>query len=315
MCGKCSIQHFFSSPGGPLSLSSSLENRGFLCFNAAMWISRKVLSVKRGIKKWSAVFRIGLIQGLAFRAETFLWIILDIFPTFILIASWLAVFHGKTTVGGQSLSQLIIYYLAVLIIINLAEVHFEERWVENVRYGKIDYYFVKPISLPTYIIVQALGSKLMTFVTFLLPFLALMFGLIHTGLITGFTFTFSKLFVFLAFLLLAFIFDSILSFFVVFAAFWMDEASSIGHFKWMVTGIFGGTLAPLTFYPQWIQKIAAFLPFKLALSTPAQLLARNSVLQSDLRELGLFFVYVVVCLFIIRFMWKHAQYKYTSAGG
>jgi len=106
MCGKCSIQHFFSSPGGPLSLSSSLENRGFLCFNAAMWISRKVLSVKRGIKKWSAVFRIGLIQGLAFRAETFLWIILDIFPTFILIASWLAVFHGKTTVGGQSLSQL-----------------------------------------------------------------------------------------------------------------------------------------------------------------------------------------------------------------
>ncbi|MBI5151429.1 MAG: ABC-2 family transporter protein [Candidatus Pacebacteria bacterium] len=267
------------------------------------------------MKKWIALFRITLVQSLEYRAETFLWILLDIFPTVILTILWTTLFKNTSVIGGHSLSQLLVYYMSILVIINIAEVHFEERWVESIRRGKIDFNFLKPLSLPTQIFVETLAKKVISFLLFLFPFSLFLLVLHSVGVITTLEFSGEKTLLFFVFLILAFFFNTLLSFFVVLAAFWMDEAGSIGHFKWMMTGIFGGTMAPLQFYPESIQRIAAVLPFRRALSTPASLFSTPTVTPYFVHEVVIFFLYVCALFVIARWVWKKAVYTYTSTGG
>ena len=44
------------------------------------------------MKKWFALCRLEIIRSLEWRAETLLWVILDIFPTLVFAIVWFAIF-------------------------------------------------------------------------------------------------------------------------------------------------------------------------------------------------------------------------------
>lgn len=267
------------------------------------------------MKKWFALCRLELIRSLEWRTETLLWVILDIFPTLILAVVWFAIFRDKPTIVNFSFTQLIGYYLAVQVILAMTEMHFDERWVDFVRYGKIDQYFIKPMPMPLTILVQSIVRKFIAFMLFLLPFsiVILVFssiGFVHISLIP-----LSVLFTVLLFMIFTYALSFCMTFFVVLASFWIDEANSFGHFRWLITSVFSGALAPITLYPKWLQQISQYLPFQYATSTPALLISKQQIDQGIFRDLAVLVLYVVVFIFFANFFWKKAVKKYTSAGG
>ena len=267
------------------------------------------------MNKYLSLLRITITQALQYRAEIFIWILLDIFPTVILAITWITIFQGRELVGGKTLSQLLTYYFAVLIILNLTESHFENRWVDHILHGKIDHFFAKPLHLLLWIFFQEIGAKIFSFILFILPFSLFVGALIKTGIYQIPAFFPFQIPMFVLFILLAFLSDALLSFFVIFAAFWMEEARSLSHAKMMLIGLFGGALAPLSFYPEWIQKMAEVLPFKRMIATPALLLTEQSSLHYFAKELGILFVFTVILFIMFGIFWKLAKRKYSSAGG
>lgn len=267
------------------------------------------------MKKWFALCRLEFIRSLEWRAETLLWVILDIFPTLIFAIVWFAIFRDKPIIAHFSFSQLVGYYLAIQVILAMTENHFDERWTEFVRYGKIDQYFIKPMSMPLVILFQSLVRKFMAFLLFLLPFSVVVLVFSSLGYVQISFIPLSVLFALLLFMVFTFALSFCLTFFVVLASFWIEEANSFGHFRWLLTSIFSGALAPLAFYPKWLQQISKYLPFQYATSTPALLISKQQINPGVVNEFAILVSYVTVFIFLAHFFWKKAVRKYTSAGG
>ncbi|KKS30913.1 MAG: hypothetical protein UU93_C0027G0004 [Candidatus Amesbacteria bacterium GW2011_GWA2_42_12] len=267
------------------------------------------------MKKWFALCRLEIIRSLEWRVETLLWVILDIFPTLVFAVVWFAIFRDKPTIANFSFSQLVGYYLAIQVILAMTENHFDERWVESVRYGKIDQYFIKPMPMPSVILLQSLVRKFMAFLLFLLPFSVVVSVFSSLGYVRVGFIPLPVLLTILLFMIFTFALSFCLTFFVVLASFWIEEANSFGHFRWLVTSIFSGALAPLAFYPKWLQQISKYLPFQYATATPALLISKQQIDQEVFHDLAILVLYVVIFMFLANFFWNKAIRKYTSAGG
>lgn len=266
------------------------------------------------MRKCLAIFRLVLMQSFAFRAEMLLWIIMDIFPSVILALTWKNIYSGRVMISGVTLSQLLTYYLGILIVINISEAHFEERWAERVRLGQIDHYFTRPVSIPLFIFIEHLARKSIAFMTFVVPFGIFAYALFAAHLISDATITASSLALFVLFLLIGLVVNFMFALSIVLAAFWFDEASSLSHLKWLMGNVFGGIIAPLHFYPQWIQRIADYLPFKRIISIPASLLMGTGAVNV-IREFLILSIFAGVTAVFVKVLWKKAALQYTSAGG
>ncbi len=268
------------------------------------------------LKKYSALLRITITQNLINRAETLLWLILDIFPVLISIAIWSSIFQSHATIQGQTLPQLLTYFLMITFLSELVNTHFEENWIEEIRYGKIDFYFIKPLRFFSYVITRFLARQLFAFLLFLLPFsvtLGVIMKIYHLSFAIP---SFIQLVLLLGFLLLGLCFNALLSFLIMLSAFWLEEANGITHFKWIIVQIFGGMIAPLTFYPKWLQTIAHYLPFQFVYAYPAMLFSTtHNPVSFYARGLLILGIFIGVLALLNIFVWKKAVRKYTSAGG
>jgi ABC-2 type transport system permease protein len=265
--------------------------------------------------RWLALLKINFLVGLEWRAETFLWILLDIFPTVIMVLLWNALYTAQPNLGGLTLSTMLSYYLTILVIINLAETHFEQRWIQLVKQGQIDQFLTKPVSMIAMMILQALGKKVIAVVSFLGPFSLFLFVLQATGVYRFPSFSATQIVFFLLFLVLGFFVNAALSTLVVLAAFWMDEADSLAHVKWLSASVLGGTMAPFALYPEWMRSLAHYLPFRMIYAVPAELLASPPPISQILGNLGIACIFVFTMWSIVGLCWKAALRSYGSAGG
>jgi ABC-2 type transport system permease protein len=277
-----------------------------------IWYTR---GMKSFLAKYSAIFNIALTRSFTYRAETTIWILLDIFPTFITMLVWIAIYKGATHAMPISISQLLIYYFALLLIGNLAGTHFEEEWVDQVKYGKVDSMFTKPLDFVLNMVVVQLSGKLLALITFLVPAGILLSMLFSLGTLHLPTLNAVALATFALFVLLTFAMNCVLSALVVLAAFWFDESRSLAHFKWILDITFGGGIAPLIFYPHWIQTIAKYLPFSRMGYVPATLLSSETVNAATFIDLFVLAGFVLAGMYVVRVVWNMAARKYTSAGG
>ncbi len=266
------------------------------------------------MRKYLASFRLILMQAVDYRVESLLWILIDIFPITIAIITWKSIFQDKISLSGITFAQLVLYYLATILVDKLTATHFEERWIEKVQKGMIDIYFFKPIKLPTFLFSEMLANKLVGIFMFLFPF-ALFTFLFASGFIQTISFTPISILFFFGFIFLSLVINYLLSFAILLCAIWFEEAEALSHAKWLCISIFGGLMAPLEFYPQWMQNVANVLPFKRMISLPANMFTHTYSSQYLLCELGILFVYVLLFALLLSFLWEKAVKAYTSFGG
>ena len=268
------------------------------------------------MKKWWAVYRLCLTQAFTHRAETLLWVILDIFPSIIVLATWKIMFAEGMNLGTTTFQNLVTYYLGIQVVLNLAETHFEQRWIDTVHAGKIDGFFTKPMSFPAFIVVDSIARKTIAFFAFLLPFGLLAAYLTSTGELELSNITLDRIFLFTLFICCAFIFNFLSSFASVLTAFWLNEnAGSVSHLKWILSSVFGGTIAPLALYPQWLQNISALLPFQRLFSTPASILNHSFSISYFWIELCILVGYTIAFWIVIKMFWGNALKRFSSVGG
>lgn len=250
-----------------------------------------------------------------FRTEIFIWVLLDMFPVVITMLTWIAVYRGTGHAISLSISQLLLYYIAVMLISDIAETHIEEDWVDEVRHGRIDHLLTKPTHFIAYLFMIQLSYKFIELLIFLGPGLLLiwLFSSLHYIVLP--TLSAPVMAIFVLFLIGAMFMNFIFSCFVILAAFWFDESRSLAHLKWMLSGIFGGTIAPLIFYPQWIQRVAVYLPFMRMQYLPATMLSQQIVTPGVWFDVAILFGFVAVMGVLLEFTWRAAARKYTAAGG
>lgn len=253
------------------------------------------------------------IRTLQFRAEVVVYSFLDVLPYFVLFFVWRALFITTGSINGFTLSQIINYYLFVIIIERLSATHFETWRTEEIRNGKIDYFLTRPFSYISEIYSKEVSSKLISII-FSIPIISL-FIIVNTKIynIDQSFITLQNVGIFLLFMLIAHTIQFFIALWIVLLGFWFEGSSGLEHFKWIILTLFSGAMIPIPFMPHWLQAITAVLPFRYVFAVPIGILQNQYHLTIfDSIYVGLLLVTMAV---VSKFLWTKAKYKYCSAGG
>ena len=224
----------------------------------------------RHLAKYLAVFRINLLQQLAYSGEALARSVSLVLFMIVFTALWSTAYtvSGRSELGGFTLSG-IIWYLAMTETLMLARARTHLDIAERVKSGDIAYALNKPYSYPLFEWANAVGTSLVRFVVNFVVGVATMLVLTRTveGSLPG-------LLGFAVLALLSLVLDAGISVLIGLLAFLVEEVRPVDWIYQKLVFTIGGMFIPLDIFPDWLRALSSLLPFKYLVYAPARTFVR-----------------------------------------
>ncbi|MCK8058522.1 MULTISPECIES: ABC-2 family transporter protein [unclassified Fusibacter] len=253
----------------------------------------------RKIDKYFEVMKITLSNKLVYFWDYLSNNLFFVFIMFVYWMLWKAIFASKgDVVGGFTLNS-IMWYLVVTELVTLSRPNVHMQITKDVKDGSIAYLLNKPYDYILYnfsLFLGETGIKLMTN-----GLVGLLVGLVFVGPLNG-----ANL-LYLPFVLVSIVLGCMLNFFIymtlALTAFWFEENQA---FFWIYSKLvftMGGMLIPIDLFPEWLQKIAVYMPFAYVTYVPARLAVHF--------DMGLFIsnVSVQLCYVVTFYLLANVLYR------
>lgn len=220
-------------------------------------------------------------------------------------------FNNVDIINGYTLNGLIFYYLVSSMVAKTMlgeDIGFLSREIYE---GTLNKYIVYPISIfrfkhITYLVhsfFQAIQIVVMFFIYYLFLEGQSFFDIPWSTFFLG-------LFAIMCSASLYFIVECCLET----AAFWADQTWSLGVAFRMSTNFFGGTMLPLTFFPEWGQSILKFTPFPYIVNFPLRVFTNKFTPQFYIENLLILVCWYIFFFLVFSYVWNKGKYKYTGVG-
>lgn len=230
---------------------------------------------------------------------------------FIFVNLWKYIYSDPNEIiNGYSISQMIWYIIITEILwMSLGGRGLTQRISTDVKSGNIAYNITKPYNYVNYIIASHLGEILIKFLLFLL-----FGGILGFILIGSFpSINIIGLFVVVISSIIAMIINALFSIIIGLFSFVIEDSSP---FYWVYSKflLILGTLFPIEFFPEIMQKIFKYSPIFAISYGPAKLFVDfnwNFALLTILIQLG----YLLLIYCITQFIYKKGVKKLNVNGG
>lgn len=253
------------------------------------------------MKKFFAFMGIVWQQTLAYRAEHFVWFLLDLIPALVISNLWVYVHQAP----------LVYYYIINILIERLTANHFEDWMIDEVKDGKISTYLIKPFSYRIFLAANELTWRFSGLI-FVLPSLLLFYPLLKNTPVPTITIHYLLLTLFL--IPVIFLSRFCISFLIGSSSFWLSNSKAFSHFKWMMEGVFGGAWLPLFMFPQILQTVAKFTPFYYFFYFPNQLLLGQLTNLEIFTGLTIFLTWFCLLYLLSTLVWRQVIRAYSAVG-
>jgi ABC-2 type transport system permease protein len=266
--------------------------------------------IRRAIKAYPTLLRVGLSEVVAYRAEFLIWILTTNMPL-VQLAIWHAV-AADGPVGRFDQTQFTAYFLAVLVVRLLTSTWVVWQMTMEIRDGTLSAKLLRPVHPLVAYSAEHLAAVPMR-VLVLSPIIAILIKVAGSRL--AIAHEPALLAIFLASLLGGWL----LTFFtmVLLGALAFFIESAVGLFElWLgVHAILSGYLIPLEVLPSWSQGVARVLPFRFMLGFPVETLVGLETRASALAELGYQWAYVLLFFVLAMWVWRAGVRRFAAFGG
>lgn len=255
------------------------------------------------MRKFLAFARLAFEEDVAYRAEKFIWTIIQ-FGSLVPIVSLWALLSRTGAISVDQSQYLTAYYLLILVISRLSGSDLEEELIKEIKDGQISRDLIKPF--PYYISVLAKDSIWrISYIPYILPAIIILFFLIPPA----------KLLILVPLVAAAYLQRSLISFLIGLSAFWIDQAEALMHLKWMLASIASGAMLPLTFFPLWFQSFSRWTPFYHWGFFPSQVVLGRASVTDIVFGLAMSLSWVILLVLITKFVWKKGLIRFGAVGG
>jgi ABC-2 type transport system permease protein len=249
------------------------------------------------LAKYLAVFRINLLQQLAYGGEALARSLSMMLFMVVFTALWSTAYgvSGRSELGGFTLSG-IIWYLAMTETLMLARARTHIDIGEAVKSGDIAYTLNKPYSYPLFQWANTVGTSLVRFVINFFVGVATVLVLTRTveGSLPGFL-------GFVVLALLSLVLDAGISVLIGMCAFVIEEVRPLDWMYQKLVFTIGGMFIPLDVFPDWLRAVSSLLPFKYLVYAPARTFVRfdpNFFVES-LAGISLYIVVLYAAIYVL----------------
>ncbi len=221
------------------------------------------------IRKYFNIFRIALVERLAYRSDFILSSALRLLPMLTTILLWTSVYigSGRGELSGFRLAEMIAYLLLVHISRMFSSMPGLASGIAlDIREGNLKKYLLQPLDMLTYLLVYRMAHKIAYFVTSFVPY-AILFFLCRgyfdhlPDLTTGTAYLVSLLLAFFV----GFYFEACIGM----VGFWLLEVTSLLYIVNTLNYFVSGHMFPLDLLPEPWAELLKWLPFQYMAYFPA----------------------------------------------
>lgn len=250
-----------------------------------------------------------ILDSYLVRIHPFLQIFTFLIPVVAQIVFWRAVYgEGVEEIGGYRVGEIILY-LVVLKLIDELTWAYEGIVQEDIRYGELTEYLLKPANYFLIRYFDNLGMMVTRWMNALI-LIAVMFVFFREDVHLT-----ADLWVYPAGLLsvlLAFHLRYVFMLIVALPSFWIEGNPPLVE---KATLFLAGALVPLTFLPSGLQQLAAILPFKYMLYFPTTVLLGKVSPTGCVLGICVQLLWIAILAFASRLLWKKGVKRYVAYGG
>lgn len=263
------------------------------------------------INKYIVIAKNTLQEYFAYRTNFFFWRFRTFISFLIYYFLWLAIAHGKTSIGSYTQAQLYTYFVVGYVIRTLVFSTRTSDLGSAITGGSLSRLLLKPLGVFKFFFARDLVDKLFN-AFFLLFEFSLILLLFKPELISPLP---QNVLYFLLSTLLAIISFFLYSFLVSLVAFWTDTPwSGRWLFGIVFVNIFSGQAIPLDLLPQPVYNILINTPFPYFYYYPMQLFLGKIPAVQIWPLLAKSILLAIVVFALVKFIWKKGLIRYQSHG-
>ena len=188
---------------------------------------------------------------------------------------------------------------------------------EAVKAGNLAYTLARPLSYPFYQVANSLGNSAPRFLLNLLTAAAVVgLGMGQAPVLSGAEGTGSLpgLAAFLVMAALALLLDGLIAVLIGLLAFWIEEVTPAFWIYQKLLFTVGGMFLPLEMFPDWLRRVAGWLPFQFITYVPARAFVAFEpafVLRAAAGQVA----YVAAITVLVALVWGRAKRRLVVHGG
>jgi ABC-2 type transport system permease protein len=227
---------------------------------------------------------------------------------------WDAVFSatGDATIGGRTHDQMVLYYVAVLLIGRFVRGRDLEGTVSSDIYeGGLNRFLVFPTGYRRFKYAQMLGRQAPVAVQ------ALLFGIVAVPLLgvrSEVDIGLGQVAMALPAVLLANLLHYLVTFPLFAVAFWADNVWSLMVGHRLIAQILGGYMLPLAVFPAWSRGLLELLPFRFYFDFPARVLLGEIGFSEWALGMGVALAWCLVFAAVGNRVWRRGLFQYSGVG-
>jgi ABC-2 type transport system permease protein len=255
--------------------------------------------------------RVGFVNILAFRLRYFTGILTYTLNVTIYYFIWSAVYHPGQSIAGYNLQQMITYVSVGWIIRSFYTNTIDQEMAYEVIEGKIAMDLIKPVSVQWMWISRAIGES-----AFRLGLLT-----VPTAIVVAFVFPVQgpasreNFLLFLGAIFGSFFLMAAINFMIGTCAIPLKSILALIRAKFWLIELLSGLLIPMTYFPDRVRAVLAWLPFEHIAYTPLQIYLGKLNHDEALRALGIQWVWVIVLMVSAHLWWERSVRRVTIHGG
>lgn len=249
-------------------------------------------------------------ENFYYRFDMILFVINFVISITVYIFIWLAIYKNGGQILGMTFEQITTYYILVVSLEPIISWGVNQEIGENIRDGEILRELLNPISYFNYYFGIRIGELIEAGTVAIITFIicSLLFGVLAPAGILNFLFF---ILIIILSVIVVFLFELSLGM----TSFYTNAVWGVEVFKRAALHIFSGMIAPIALFPEFLQKIVNFLPFKECIYIPINIYFGNLSILEILQVISKQCLWIVIFYLLAKIMFKHTIKHITINGG
>lgn len=266
--------------------------------------------MRRVIDIYATLTKIAVLTQLQYPVANYFYMIGMIAEPVIYLVVWSTVARAQGgQVGGYTPGRFAGYYIAWTLVRNMNIVFTPYGWEQRIRQGRLAMELMRPLHILHIDVAYFMGWKIVVIILWL-P-LALFLSLVFKP---EFELTLPGIVVFFAAIWGAYLIRTMALSLLGMITFWTTRVSAIYELYFAVELLLSGRLVPMSLMPDWVQRLASFMPFQWTFGFPIESLVGDMTPPQLLTGLGTQVFWIVFGTLLVNIVWRFGIRRFSSVG-
>lgn len=265
----------------------------------------------KDMKKYTYIMKIKIQTVISYRFDILLTILGQCVTMFAVCYFWLVVYGDRQSVLNVSGKSMLTYTTISILMGNLFTMNVQERIVDSIRTGNIALDILKPMNIYISYLAEDFGAAIVAFFQRVIPLLvigSLMFGIPKAASAVHFL-------LFAVSFMCAYFINWLLAALLGLVAFKTIQMGPMMAVKTYIIKLLSGSIIPMWFFPDNLQKVLEILPFVNIYQVPLGIYIGKYSTISALSHISIQLFWNLILLLIFVVLQKKMTEQIMIQGG